>query len=74
MKKSTASGRLTVITGPSGVGKGSLVKELLYRHPDVWLSISATTRVPRLGEVDGEHYFFMEKGLFSQEIYCGGFL
>ena len=74
MEKSTALGRLTVITGPSGVGKGSLVKELLHRHPYVWLSISATTRAPRLGEIDGEHYFFLEKDLFAAKIDSGGLL
>lgn len=43
---SALPGRLTLITGPSGVGKGTLVKGLLERHPEIWLSISATTRAP----------------------------
>jgi len=65
---------LTVITGPSGVGKGSLVKELLERNKDVWLSISATTRLPRQGEVDGEHYSFLKHSEFEDLIDSNGFL
>ena len=42
--------KLIIITGPSGVGKGTVVKELLDRNKDIWLSISATTRNPRIGE------------------------
>ncbi|MFW6316633.1 MAG: guanylate kinase, partial [Cyanobacteriota bacterium] len=48
------SGKLIVITGPSGVGKGTLVKLLLAHHPDLSLSISATTRSPREGETEGK--------------------
>ena len=54
-------GNLTVLTGPSGVGKGTIVRKILESHSDVWLSISATTRQPRSGEIEGEHYFFLEK-------------
>ena len=54
-------GNLTVLTGPSGVGKGTIVRKILESHKDVWLSISATTRHPRSGEIEGEHYFFLEK-------------
>jgi len=62
-------GLLIVISGFSGVGKGTLVKELLNRYPDEFaLSISATTRKPREGEVDGVHYFFKEKEEFQQLI------
>ncbi|MEB3326935.1 MAG: guanylate kinase [Synechococcus sp.] len=67
-------GRLTVITGPSGVGKGTLVKGLLERHQEIWLSISATTRPPRAGEVDGEHYFFLSRPAFEQQVAEAGFL
>jgi len=67
-------GRLTVITGPSGVGKGTLVARLLERHPQIWLSISATTRAPRPGEEDGRHYFFLERGLFERRVAEDGFL
>ena len=68
------SGRLTVITGPSGVGKGTLVAQLLGKHPQIWLSISATTRPPRPGEVDGEHYFFLSREHFQAQLASGGFL
>ncbi len=71
---SPSPGRLTVITGPSGVGKGTLVAQLLQRHPQIWLSISATTRQPRQGEVEGEHYFFLERSTFEQTVADGGFL
>ena len=66
MTGSNPPARLTVITGPSGVGKGSLVKELLQRHQEIWLSISATTRPPRNGEIDGKHYFFLNQETFSK--------
>ncbi len=67
-------GRLTVITGPSGVGKGTLVARLLQRHPGLWLSVSATTRTPRAGEIDGQHYFFLTRPDFEQRVSTGGFL
>jgi guanylate kinase len=66
--------RLTVLTGPSGVGKGTLVRGLLARHPELWLSISATTRPPRQGEQDGVHYFFLTPERFDQQVREGGFL
>ena len=66
--------RLTVITGPSGVGKGTLVRQLLERHPRIWLSVSATTRAPRPGEVDGESYFFLGREDFERRVHGGGFL
>ncbi len=65
---------LTVLTGPSGVGKGTIVRKILDSHNDVWLSISATTRQPRSGEIDGEHYFFLEKKNFQEIIDKEGFL
>jgi guanylate kinase len=71
---SVTPGRLTVITGPSGVGKGTLVALLRERHPQIWLSVSATTRQPRAGEVDGEHYFFLERPAFERQVAEGGFL
>ncbi|MEB3233860.1 MAG: guanylate kinase [Cyanobacteriota bacterium] len=71
---SPSPGRLTVITGPSGVGKGTLVAQLLQRHPQIWLSISATTRAPRSGEQDGVQYFFQDRSRFEAEIAAGGLL
>ena len=67
-------GNLTVLTGPSGVGKGTIVRKILDNHSDVWLSISATTRQPRSGEIDGEHYFFLQKQDFQEIIDNDGFL
>lgn len=67
-------GQLTVITGPSGVGKGTLVAALRRRHPQIWLSVSATTRAPRSGEKDGEHYFFMSREQFEQQVAAAGLL
>lgn len=67
-------GRLTVLSGPSGVGKGTLVRGLLERHPQLWLSVSATTRPPREGEVEGEHYFFLSPEAFERHVKEGGFL
>ena len=67
-------GRLTVITGPSGVGKGTLVKRLLERQPEIWLSVSATTRAPREGEVDGQSYFFHSREAFDVLVATGGLL
>ena len=66
--------RLSVITGPSGVGKGTLVSRLLARHPRIWLSVSATTRAPRPGEVEGESYFFLSREHFERQVAAGGFL
>lgn len=60
--------RLIIITGPSGVGKGTVVKELLDRNKDIWLSISATTRNPRIGEKDGENYYFINDQRFKDMI------
>ena len=71
---SAPPGRLTLITGPSGVGKGTLVQRLLAHHPEIWLSISATTRSPRAGEVEGEHYFFLSREAFERQVGEGGFL
>jgi guanylate kinase len=60
--------KVFVITGPSGVGKGTLIRELLQRIPDLELSVSATTRQPREGEVDGEHYHFLSDAQFDQRV------
>ena len=57
--------RLTVLSGPSGVGKGTVVAEVRRRHPEVWVSVSVTTRKPRPGEMDGEHYWFVDDEYFD---------
>ncbi len=62
------AGRLIVLTGPSGVGKGTLLKELLQRHPELYVSISATTRSARPGEVDGLNYYFLTRDQFTAMI------
>jgi guanylate kinase len=56
---STSRARLTVLAGPTAVGKGTVSADLRARYPQVWLSVSATTRAPRPGEVDGVHYHFV---------------
>jgi guanylate kinase len=66
--------RLTVLSGPSGVGKGTVVAEVRRRHPDVWLSVSVTTRRPRPGERDGEHYHFVDDAEFDRLIATEGLL
>ena len=60
--------RLTVIAGPTAVGKGTVVRHLLESHPEILLSISATTRSPRAGELDGVDYFFVSHDKFDQMI------
>jgi guanylate kinase len=67
-------GNLFIITAASGAGKTSLVKELLARDSQVKLSISHTTRQPRPGEQNGEHYHFVTVAEFSQILNAGGFL
>ncbi len=67
-------GRLIVLTGPSGVGKGTLLKELLQRHPELYVSISATTRLPRCEEVDGINYYFRTREQFTAMIAAGELL
>jgi guanylate kinase len=67
-------GRLTVLSGPSGVGKGSVVQVLRRRHPDVWLSVSVTTRSPRPGERDGVEYFFVDQARFDAMVAAGELL
>lgn len=69
-----SKGKLLVISGPSGVGKGTIVKELLKLRPTASLSISCTTRAPRAGETEGKSYFFLSREKFKNLIDCGGFL
>lgn len=67
-------GILFVISGPSGVGKGTLKDHLLERQADIKYSVSATTRPPRVGEIHGEHYFFLSKDRFKEMIAQDEFL
>ncbi|MBQ3040178.1 MAG: guanylate kinase [Clostridia bacterium] len=67
-------GLLFIISGPAGSGKGTVVNELLKAHPELKLSISATTRAPRPGEIDGVHYYYISKEEFEQRIQNGKML
>lgn len=67
-------GRLIVLCGPAGVGKGTVLGRVREQHPQVWLSVSATTRKPRPGEVDGVNYFFMTEQEFLAKEDAGEFL
>lgn len=58
--------RLTVLSGPTAVGKGTVMAAMRRRAPDVWISVSATTRPPRPGEVDGLHYLFLSEERFTE--------
>lgn len=69
-----ASGRLVVLTGPSGVGKGTLLGHLRERHPHLYLSTSATTRAPREGEKHGRDYYFVTRETFEEMIEQGELL
>ncbi|WP_073222508.1 MULTISPECIES: guanylate kinase [unclassified Streptomyces] len=66
--------RLTVLSGPSGVGKSTVVAHMRSVHPEVWLSVSATTRKPRPGERNGVHYFFVDDEEFDKLIANGELL
>lgn len=70
----TGPGLLFVVSGPSGAGKDTLVDALRERIPRLKYSVSATTRSPRPGEHEGEHYFFLDRLLFEKRIESGGFL
>jgi guanylate kinase len=73
-KEIQCHGELIVLTGPSGVGKGTLMRSLFTRHPELYYSISATTRAPRPGEVDGTHYHFINRSKFEKLVANGEFL
>lgn len=70
----THPGKLIVLTGPSGVGKGTLMQKLLAQHPQLYYSVSATTRSPRLGEIDGKSYYFITPNSFQELVAQGEFL
>ena len=69
-----AKGNLYVISGPSGAGKGTIVSELMKKDDKLALSISCTTRYKREGEIDGVHYYFVDKERFTHMIEEGDFL
>ena len=66
--------RLVVLAGPTAVGKGTVAAHIKEHHPDIHLSVSATTRAPRPGEVDGEHYFFVDDAEFDRLVADGELL
>ncbi len=66
--------RLVVVAGPTAVGKGTMVRRLRERRPEVWVSVSATTRPPREGERDGVHYHFVTAGDFDRMVAAGALL
>ena len=68
------NGQLYVLTGPSGTGKGTVLGRVLEADPNVFLSVSATTRAPREGEQDGVHYHFLSRAEFEEKIAQNAFL
>ncbi|MCH1868577.1 guanylate kinase [Nocardioides sp. CFH 31398] len=69
-----ATSRLVVLAGPTAVGKGTVAAAVRADHPEVWLSVSATTRPPRPGEVDGVHYRFVSAAEFDAMVAAGDLL
>lgn len=69
-----SQGKLIVVSGASGVGKGTVLKAMMAMQPGMRFSVSATTRLPRPGEVDGKDYYFVTKERFEQMIEEGAFL
>ena len=70
----TRKGMLLVISGPSGTGKGTLIKRLMEEDPSLVFSVSATTRAPRPGEIDGVHYHFVSDEKYDQLVAEGAFV
>ena len=66
--------RLTVLSGPSGVGKSTVVAALRHRSPEIWISVSVTTRRPRPGEVNGREYYFVDTAEFDRMVSAGELL
>jgi guanylate kinase len=66
--------RLTVLAGPTAVGKGTVAAYIREHHPEIWISVSATTRAPRPGEVDGDHYRFVTDAEFDRMVGAGELL
>jgi len=73
-RAATNAARLTVLSGPSGVGKGSVVAEIRRHHPSVWLSVSVTTRPPRPGEEHGKQYHFVSRSEYDEMVAAGDLL
>ena len=67
-------GILIVIWGPSGAGKGTICKALLEKHDNIFISVSATTRAPRQGEIEGVNYYFLTRESFEEKVKENGFL
>lgn len=65
MQKKKARGQLIVLSGPSGVGKSTVISELLSERKDIYFSVSFTTRAPRVGEADGVNYYFVSREQFE---------
>jgi guanylate kinase len=70
----TRRSRLVVLAGPTAVGKGTVAADVRRNHPEVWISVSATTRAPRPGEQDGVHYWFVSDGQFDTMVERGDLL
>lgn len=68
------AGRLFVVSGPAGAGKGTILGRVRSSRPDLALSVSATTRAPRAGEVEGVSYYFMDEQAFRSHVEAGDFL
>jgi guanylate kinase len=66
--------RLTVLAGPTAVGKGSVSADIRAHHPEIWISVSATTRTPRPGEQHGVHYWFVSDDEFDRMVKAGELL
>ena len=64
----TTRSRLAVLAGPTAVGKGTIAADVRAHHPEIWISVSATTRSPRPGEVDGVHYWFVSDDEFDRMV------
>lgn len=69
-----SKGTLYIISAPSGTGKGTIVSEILKSDPNIHFSVSATTRAPREGEIDGVNYYFISREKFSELVESGGML
>ncbi len=74
MIKQKKQGQLIVVSGPSGAGKDTIVNKVVENNKNIWISVSATSRKPRKGEVEGVNYFFLEKEDFEEKINNNYFL